>query len=419
VTQSARAALEEAISVERLPILASLIRVTGDWALAEDCLQDAAERALAHWPDEGVPSNAAAWLTTAARRRAIDVLRRRSRESKALRELVAVSEREEAVFDAGGGYADDRLRLLFACCHPVLSMQDRVALTLKTVCGLSTRELARLFLVSTPAMSQRLLRTRRTLSQAGVDLAVPPPDEIANRVDGVLAVIYLVFTEGYDATEGPGVRDDLSDLAITLAQLASWLLVDHGEAHALRALLLLQHARRPARLGLDGELIPLEEQDHSRWDRPMIAAGLVALAQARAAEEKTKSGTVGPYRVQAEIAALHSTAINPGQLDWAAVVEWYDLLLEATSSPVVALSRAVAVGMRDGPAAGLVALASLEADPVLADHSRVVAVRADLLRRAGLRTEALAAYGEALADARTDGARLHFQRRVAELERKA
>ncbi|RKT76757.1 RNA polymerase sigma-70 factor (ECF subfamily) [Terracoccus luteus] len=362
-----------------MAIVASLIRLTGDWDLAEDCVHDAAERALTTWPRDGVPGNPAAWLTTAARRRALDVLRRRGREASALREVVATEAVGVGVGgDAGGGYFDDRLRLLFACCHPSLSLQDRVALTLKTVCGLSTRDIARLFVVGEATMGQRLLRTRRQAAREALAFAVPPADQVDDRVDGVLAVIYLVFTEGY-AVGGEGLRDELADEALVLAQLATWLLPQHAEAHALRALVLLQHARRPARVDADGELVPLDEQDRTLWDRSLIAAGVESLRQARGL---VVDGVVGPYRVQAEIAALHSTAPSFDMVDWDAVVGWYDGLLEATGSPSVELNHVVAIAMRDGADAGLVALdASSDACRAMPDAA---AVRAGLLRRAGL-----------------------------------
>jgi RNA polymerase sigma-70 factor, ECF subfamily len=310
--------------------------------------------------------------------------------------------------------ADDRLRLLFTCCHPDLTLQDRVALTLKSVSGLSTREIARLLLVKEQTMGQRLRRLRQQIARSGLALSVPPTDEISDRVASVLAVIYLVFTEGYSATEGTGVRDELADEAIALAQLATWLLPEHSEAHALRALILLQHARRPARVANTGALIPLEEQDRTRWDRPLIAAGLEALQLARTAAD-VSDGSIGVYRVQAEIAAVHSTAIRPGAVDWAAIVSWYDALLHATASPVVAMNRAIAIGMRDGPEAGLAALEDATQDLRLGDVPQVPAIRADFLRRSGNASAAARAYREALAAARTDGVRLYIQRRLDEL----
>ncbi|MFK5636159.1 RNA polymerase sigma factor [Ornithinimicrobium sp. LYQ103] len=257
-----------------------------------------------------MPDNAAAWLTSVARRRALDVLRRRNTESRVLQAWSDLTEDTAPTFDTGSGFADDRLRLLFTCCHPDLSMQDRVALTLRAVSGLSTSDIARLFLVSGPAMSQRLLRARKQLVQSGLTLSVPTMDQIEDRVGAVLAVIYLLFTEGYSATDGDGVRDELADEAIDLAQLATWLLPGHGEAHSLQALVLLQHARRPARMTPTGTLVALEDQDRARWDHLLIAACLESLHLARTASD-TPDGVVGVYRPQAEIAALHCTPRTP------------------------------------------------------------------------------------------------------------
>lgn len=414
MSSSSSSWLEAAVRAERPRIVAGLLRTTGDWDLAEDCAQDAAERALLTWPRDGVPDNAAAWLTSVARRRALDVLRRRSTESRALLAWSAMTEDTAHTADAGSGYGDDRLRLLFTCCHPDLAMQDRVALTLRTVSGLSTRDIARLLLVSEPAMSQRLLRVRRQIIRSGLTLTVPPANQIDDRVAAVLAVIYLVFTEGYSATGGVGLRDDLADEAIALAQLATWLLPGHGEAHALRALILFQHARRPARLTSTGALVPLEEQDRARWDRPLIAAGLESLELARTAPD-TAEGVVGVYRAQAEIAARHSTATTPQTVDWAAILAWYDPLLDATASPVVAMNRVVAIGMRDGPEAGLAALLDAVHHYRLDDAPEVPAIRADLLRRSGDLLAAALAYQAALEVASTDAVRRYLQRRIDEM----
>ncbi|CAI9404072.1 MULTISPECIES: RNA polymerase sigma factor [Aestuariimicrobium] len=414
MTDLVRAALEVALRRDRPQIVATLLRATSDWELAEDCLQDAAERALVSWGRQGVPESPAAWLTTVARRRALDVIRRRTAEARALARAQVVEERSPALADDGGGYADDRLRLLFTCCHPDIAIGDRVALTLKTVNGLSTRELARLFLVQEQTMSQRLRRTRARISRDGLLLAVPPVDDLDDRIDAVLAVIHLIFTEAHDSTEGSGLRDVLADEALVLAQLTAWLMPLDPEVHGLRALLLLQHARRPARTGTDGAFIPLDEQDRSLWDRPMVVAGIESLERSR--ELSATSGEpAGPYRAQAEIAVVHSTSPTPQLTDWATILVWYDALLQATGSPVVALNRAIALGMRDGPPAGLVALERVAADPHLVGSPQVALARAELLRRAGDHQAALACHREALQLARTDGARLHIERRLHEL----
>ena len=269
--------------------MAGLIRITGDWELAEDCLQDAVERALTRWPRDGVPDNPAAWLTTTAHRRALDVLRRRTTEARKVREVAAMADLE---WTSGAGtepdperdevYRDDVLRLLFTCCHPALPLAGRVALTLRTVAGLSTREIARAFLVTESTMGQRLLRARTKIAHTGIRLRVPEPHRLAERTDGVLAVIYLIFTEGYAGTEGDALRHDVAAEAVRLAGLLAALLPDDDEVHGLHALLLLQHSHRAARTDAAGDLVPMDEQDRSRWDQDSLAAGLASLAVARA-----------------------------------------------------------------------------------------------------------------------------------------
>jgi RNA polymerase sigma-70 factor (ECF subfamily) len=396
--------------------VAGLIRATGDWDLAEDCLQDAVERALSRWPRDGVPDNPAAWLTTTAHRRALDVLRRRRTEADKLREVTALSDAERST---GSGpdpgpyaeaYRDDQLRLLFTCCHPALPLAGQVALTLKTVAGLTTREIARAFLVSEATMGQRLLRTRNKITNARITLRVPEPHQLAERTAGVLAVVYLVFNEGYAGTEGDATRDDLAAEAVRLAGLMAHLLPEDDEVQGLRALLLLQHSRRAARTDVVGELVSMEEQDRNRWDRTMVAAGLASLATARATRRRP-----GPYRLQAEIAAVHATAPNAATTDWARVVSGYDALLEVQPSPVAAFNRAVALGFRDGPEAGLDALADVEGAAGLAGYHLLPAARADLLRRAGRTGEAAIAYREALRLVRTAPERRFLERRVREV----
>ncbi len=400
------------MSRERLRIVATLIRITGDWELAEDCVQDAVERALSRWPEEGVPDNPAAWLTTTARRRALDVLRRRRTEQEKLREVQAMAELESGLENGEdpSAYGDDRIKLLFACCHPALPLAGRVALTLKTVSGLSTREIARAFLVSEPTMGQRLLRTRNKIANAGISFRVPEPHRLAERTAGVMSVIYLVFNEGYAATEGETRRTDLAAEAVELAGLVAELLPEDDEVHGLRALLLLQHSRRSTRTDAAGELVTLEEQDRSRWDRQQISTGLDALATARASGRPA-----GYYRLQAEIAAVHATAASASDTDWPRIVAAYDALLQLRPSPIVRLNRTVAVGLRDGPEAGLVLLAELETGGELDGYPLLPAVRADQLRRAGRLEDAAAAYRQAIEVAGTEPERRLMERRLREV----
>jgi RNA polymerase sigma-70 factor (ECF subfamily) len=417
VTDEITQPLAQAVADERLQIIAGLIRVTGDWELAEDCFSDAVERALAHWPRGGVPDNPSAWLTTTARRRAVDVLRRRRTEADKLREIAswaepgAVSDDDSERDPYGRIYRDDRVRLLFTCCHPALPLAGRVALTLHTVAGLTTREIARAFLVSEATMGQRLLRTRNKITHSGIRLGVPEPDRLAARTAGVLAVVYLIFNEGYGGSEGEGIRDDLAAEALRLSALVAELLPDDDEVHGLRALLLLQHARRAARTDRSGELVTMAEQDRTCWDRTMIAAGLASLSRAR-----SSGRPAGPYRLQAEIAAEHSIAADADSTDWARVVAGYDLLLAAQPSPVVALNRAVALGFRDGPEVGLRVLDEVERAGGLAGYRLVPTVRADLLRRAGRSVEAVVAYQEALDSPLPDAERRFLTRRLRELD---
>ena len=360
-----------------------------------------------------MPRNPAAWLTTAARRRALDVLRRRKVERTRVAELHSLLQRAAPAHDQEGAdvFTDDRLGLLFACCHPALPMAGRVALTLKTVAGLSTREIARAFLVSEATMGQRLLRTKAKIAHTGISLRLPEPHRMDDRVAGVLAVIYLLFNEGYSATEGTETRrDDLAEEAVQLADLVGRLLPNDGEVHGLRALLLLQHARRHARTDAAGDLVTLEDQDRTRWDRAQITAGLHSLTVSRAAR-----GAPGYYALQAEIAAAHAVAGAADRTDWSRIVAVYDELLERRPSPVIALNRAVALGARDGPESGLHALAAVEGRAELAGYPWLPVVRADLLRRAGRFEESAASYGEAIEQARTDPERRLLQRRLQEL----
>jgi len=405
-------AVARTVRAERLRIVATLTRITGDWNLAEDCFQDAVEKALERWATDGVPDNPAAWITTAARNRALDVLRRRQTEHDKLEKVHTLAKLEEGLDDNGnsGDDIDDQLRLLFMCCHPALPLAGRVALTLKTVTGLSTREVARAFLVSEATMSQRLLRVRNKISNAGISFRSPPPHRMAERTAGVLSVVYLLFNEGYAATEGEPFRDELSLEAIRLADLLTDLLPLDEEVHALRALLCFQNARRAARVDADGELVTMEEQDRTQWDTAQIASGLDSLILAR-----TIGGSPGYYRLQAEIAALHATALDAASTDWVGIVANFDALVDLHPSPVISLNRAIAVGFRDGPDAGLALLADLEAAGDLDSYPLLPAVRADFLRRANRPTEAVAAYREAILQAGTEAERRLLQRKLHQI----
>jgi RNA polymerase sigma-70 factor (ECF subfamily) len=404
-TDDVRRALADAIVEQRLRIVATLIRTTGDWDLAEDAVSDAAERALVRWPQDGIPDNPAAWLTTTARRRAIDVLRRADVERAKVADLAA----EEALAPHPEGLpdmspmTDDRLRLIFTCCHPALPLEARVALTLKIVAGLPTDAIGRAFLTSEATMGQRLLRAKGKIANAGIPYRVPSDDLLPARLDGVLAVVYLVFTEGY----ATGAHH-LADEAIRLGRLLANLMPDADEPRALLALMLLQHARRDAR-EVDGERVTLEHQDRSLWDRAAIDEGLRL--------RPPPGPSRGPYAVQADIAAVHSLAAHAHDTDWATIVDLYDELLALTGSPVVALNRSIAVGMSEGPLAGLAHLESVSDDPRLVDHHLVAAARGDLLARAGLHEEAVIAIERAAELAPTDQERRQLTRRADELRR--
>jgi len=396
-------ALTDALAAERLRIVATLIRTTQDWDLAEDAVADAAERALQRWPLDGVPANPAAWLTTTARRRAIDLIRRADTERTKLAELRAIEELRGSP-DPGTNPTfldDDRLRLIFTCCHPALPMEARVALTLKVVSGVPTGAIARAFLTTEATMGQRLLRAKQKIRNAAIPYRVPTASMLSERLDGVLAVIYLVFTSAYATSV-----DELADEAIRLGRLLVELMPDSDEARGLLALMMLHHARRDART-VGGELVTLEHQDRSRWDHEAVAEafGLTQLP-----------GTArGSYRVQADLAAVHATADDAAGTDWAAMVSLYDELLELVPSPVVTLNRAIAIGMSDGPLAGLAALDDLRDEPKLADYHLLPAARADLLARAGLTAEAVVALDEAVALAPTVQDRRQLAKRHAEL----
>ncbi|MFJ3084881.1 RNA polymerase sigma factor [Streptomyces sp. NPDC086838] len=398
-----RAALAAAHRAEWGVVFGTLVRLTGDWELAEDCAQDAFARALPAWERDGVPRSPGAWLVTAARRRAVDVLRRRTTERDKIAEAAAL---EEAYEPAPPG--DERLRLIFTCCHPALPLEARVALTLRAVGGLTTREIARAFLVGEDTVSQRVLRAKRKIAAAGIPYRVPPPGARAERLGGVLAVLYLIFTEGYAPSDGSTTRDGLAEEAIRLARLVTAETSDEPEARGLLALLLLQHSRRAARLDADGGLVTLERQDRSLWDRGLIAEGVAMVGEGGSGLDD------GPYALQAAIAAQHALAPDAAATDWAAITALYDRLLALRTNPVVALNRAVALGMRDGPQAQLDAVEALGTPKELAGHHALAAVRADALRRLGRTREAATAYEEARAAAPNRAIAEEYARRLTE-----
>jgi len=392
---------------ESRAVLATLIRLLGDFDLAEEALHEAFRAALEQWPREGVPGNPRAWLVSAGRFKAIDAIRRNRRFDPLDHEVhdqaadLAVEEPETL--------EDDRLRLVFTCCHPALSPDAQVALTLREVCGLTTEEVAAAFLTPAPTLAQRIVRAKAKIRDAGIPYEVPGPAELPERLDAVLRVVYLVFNEGYSASSGEDVvRADLSAEAIRLGRLLLALLPE-PEVQGLLALMLLQDSRRAARTGVDGELVLLEDQDRSAWDRAQIAEGIALV------ERALRSRRFGPYAVQAAIAAVHAEAPDAVRTDWAQIVALYDLLLRMDDSPVVALNRAVAVAMRDGPEAGLALVDTLLADRTLASYRLAHAARADLLRRLGRRAESRDAYARALALTRQAAERRFIERRMAEL----
>ena len=391
-------------------IVASLIAMTGDWDLAEECAQDAFARALQVWDRDGAPARPGAWLITAARNRAVDVLRRRANETVKLQQALLLSPAEEPPAREGGGIADDRLRLIFTCCHPALPLEARVALTLRTLAGLTTAEIARAFLVSEPAMAQRLVRAKRKIHKARIPYRVPSASLLPERLTGVLAVLYLLFNEGYTASCGPDlVRPELSAEAIRLTRLLAALMPGEPETTGLLALMLLQDSRRAVRTDDSGAPVPLAEQDRDRWNRAAIEEALRILASIPGGKQP------GPYRIQAQIAACHARAVQPEDTGWAAIARLYAELAALAPSPVVELNRAVAVGMADGPAAGLAIVDDLAASGQLTGYHLLPAVRADLLRRLDRPAEAAQAYRAAIDQAGTEPERHYLKRRLAEI----
>jgi RNA polymerase sigma-70 factor (ECF subfamily) len=415
VSAEVDAAVGAAFREERGAVLAALIRQVGDFALAEDAVQDAFEAALAAWRRDGIPARPGAWLTTAARRKAIDRLRRaRTTEGRAerLAELMRLDEaaEEEPEMDEPTAIADDRLRLIFTCCHPALGLEAREALTLRALGGLSAAEIARAFLVEEPAMRKRLSRAKAKIADAGIPYRVPPDEELPERLRGVLRVVYLIFNEGYVRTGGEElVRADLCAEAIRLTTLLSRLMPDEAEVWGLLALLLLHDARRAARTDEAGRFLALGEQDRSRWDEAALARGHEALARA------IRLRPPGSYALQAAITALHVEAPDPEQTDWPQVAALYARLAELDPSPVVAVNHAAAVGFAEGPERGLELLGPLLADPKLERYPPLHATHADLLRRQGETEAAARAYERAASVSTNTVERDELLRRRAQL----
>ncbi|WP_020495365.1 RNA polymerase sigma factor [Sciscionella marina] len=401
-------ALGAAFREEWGQVLATLIRVTGDWELAEECVQEAFTKALERWRAEGVPRRPGAWLTTAARNTAIDRLRRAAVGAEKLREVAAMWHEPES-----GEHAeipDERLKLMFTCCHPALTMEARVALTLRTLAGLRPAEIARAFLVGEATINKRITRAKQKIKHAGIPYRVPPAHLLPERTPAVLAVLYLLFTEGYAATAGDAlVRRELCAEAIRLARVLARLMPEEPEVSGLLALMLLHDARRATRVDADGALVLLADQDRTRWDAAEIEEGTALLDAA------LRRRSPGSYQIQAAIAACHAQAARPEDTDWAQIAALYGTLTRLHPAPVVELNRAVAVGMAEGPAAGLAIADALAASGTLSGYHLLPATRADFLRRLGRTEEAAQAYRAALGLAGTEAERGYLRGRLTEL----
>ncbi len=412
----ARAVVERVFREESGRIIASMIRALGDFDRAEEALQDALAAALEHWPKEGVPDNPGAWLTTAARRKAIDRLRRdkvgvsKHATLAGERTVEGEDEFEEAEKSLSTAFEDDRLRLIFTCCHPALAQEAQVALTLRTLGGLTTEEIARAFLVPPETLAQRIVRAKRKIKDAGIPYQAPPASELSERLPAVLSVIYLVFNEGYSAGYGDAlVRHELCSEAVRLGRVLTELVPSEPEVEALLALMLLHGSRRAARTGPGGEPVLLEDQDRSLWDRGEIEEGVALLERALARSRP------GPYQTQAAIAALHAQAARPGDTDWAQIAALYGELGAMAPSPVVELNRAVAVAMAQGPEAGLKLIDRLGQSGELDDYLWFHSARAELLRRLGRSRDAATAYRRALGLTGNSPGRSFLERRLREV----
>jgi RNA polymerase sigma-70 factor (ECF subfamily) len=405
--------VEQVYRAESRRVFATLVRVLGDFDLAEEALHDAFAAAVAQWPREGLPANPRAWLVSAGRFKAIDTMRRRARFDASLEALAdrldARSQADPATKDEN--LEDDRLRLIFTCCHPALAQEAQVALTLREVCGLTTEAIAAAFLIAPSTLAQRIVRAKTKIRDAKIPYQVPAKDELATRLESVLQVVYLVFNEGYAASSGDLVtRADVTAEAIRLGRLLVELLAD-VESIGLLALMLLNESRRSARTSPSGEIILLDEQDRSRWDQTLILEGRELVDRA------LSSGPVGPYTLQAAISATHAAATHADDTDWRQIVAWYDLLLRAAPSPIVELNRAVAIAMRDDPAVGLQLVDAILQRGDLAEYHLAHAARADLCRRLGRNEEARNAYEQAFALARQEPERRFLRRRIDALSR--
>jgi RNA polymerase sigma-70 factor (ECF subfamily) len=393
--------------------VAALIRRTGNWDLSEECAQEAFAEALRRWPSDGVPDRPGAWLTTVAKNRAIDRLRRERRGAELLEQAASTGGDIEAMDEQDtdeSGIEDDRLRLIFTCCHPALPLEGRVALTLRALAGLTTAEIARAFLVPEPTMAKRLVRAKGKIAGARIPYRVPPAHLLPERTGGVLAVLYLLFNEGYAASGGAElIRAQLCDEAIRLARALSGLMPDEPEAAGLLALMLFHHSRRSARLDAAGDLVTLEDQDRTRWDQAEIDEAHARL------EAALRHRRAGPYQLQAAIVACHTDAADVADTDWTQIASLYQLLAEVMPSPVVTLNRAVAIAMTRGLDAGLVVIDELEESGELAGYHLLHATRADLLRRLGRGGDAAIAYRRALELAGSDAERRFLSKRLAEV----
>jgi RNA polymerase sigma-70 factor, ECF subfamily len=405
-----QAAIAEAFRSDWGSVVAYLIRVTGDWDLAEECAQDAFERALERWPRDGIPTSPAAWLKTTARNRALDRLRRASVGRAKLKEVAMSAPVGHGHDEDDSGIEDDRLRLMFTCCHPALAVEAQVALTLRTLVGLTTPEIARAFLVPHETMAKRLTRAKKKIVEARIPYRVPAAHRLQERLRGVLAVIYALFNEGYGASAGDElIRQELCTEAVRLGRLLSGLMPDEPEALGLLSLMLLQDSRRGARIDRAGELVTLEDQDRGLWDAEAIGEGCRVLDRA------VRLRRPGPYQLQAAVAATHAQAPTAADTDWREIAILYERLRELAPTPVVLLNRAVAVAMADGPAAGLALADELDRSGALADYYLLPATRADLLRRLHRDREAAAAYRRALELVPTDAERRFLRRRLSEV----